>query len=293
MKKRFSILFCLLFVCFMLAPMTELHALAASLTQEYVYDSDNLLTEDEIADLKELCKTKGAEAGVDIILLTKRLSSYDAEKTYMEDFYDEYYAAGILNEHTAMLLVNMELRDVYIQGYGNCEFYLNNDRIEYILDDIIPYLSDADYYRAMEVFIDEVVYYMGQDKGVSFEYEEGQDYGETWGGPSDYYEVSYTPAEAIRNVPFGLIALISLAIGGISLAVMASGSGGKVTTNNRSYMDTSHSGLTAKRDDYIRTSVTKRRKPQENTSSHSGPRSSGGGGISSGGHSHSGGHRGF
>ena len=293
MKKQFSILCCLFLFCLLLAPGTALHALAAPLTQEYVYDSDHLLTEDEIVDLKELCQTKGAEAGVDIILLTERLSSYDAEKTYMEDFYDEQYEAGILNEHTAMLLINMELRDVYIQGYGNCEFYLNNDRIEYILDDIIPYLSDADYYRAMELFIDEVVYYMEQDKGVSFEYEEGQDYGEAWGGPSDYYEVSYTPAEAIRYVPFGMIALISFVIGAISLAIMASGSGGKVTTNNRSYMDASHSGLTAKRDDYIRTSVTKRRKPQENTSSYSGPRSSGGGGISSGGRSHSGGHRGF
>lgn len=291
MKKQYKFIFFLVALCLILAPLTVISAAAAE-TLQYVYDNDNLLTADEQEALRELCQTKGEEAGIDIILLTERLSSSSAEKIYMEEFYDAYYDAGLLKTDTAMMLINMELRNVYIQGYGKCEFYINNDRIEYILDDIVPYLSDADYYNALELFIDEVVYYMGQDKGVSFEYEEGQDYGEAYGGESDYYEVSLTPAQAIRSVPFGLIALISLAIGGISLAVMASGSGGKVTINNRSYLDNAHSGLTASRDDYIRTTVTKRRKPQE-TSSSGGPRSSGGGGISSGGHSHSGGSRGF
>ena len=291
MKKQYKFIFFLVALCLILAPLTVISATAAE-TLQYVYDNDNLLTADEQEALRELCQTKGEEAGIDIILLTERLSSSSAEKIYMEEFYDAYYDAGLLKTDTAMILINMELRNVYIQGYGKCEFYINNDRIEYILDDIVPYLSDADYYNALELFIDEVVYYMGQDKGVSFEYEEGQDYGEAYGGESDYYEVSLTPAQAIRSVPFGLIALISLAIGGISLAVMASGSGGKVTINNRSYLDNAHSGLTASRDDYIRTTVTKRRKPQE-TSSSGGPRSSGGGGISSGGHSHSGGSRGF
>lgn len=291
MKKQYKFTLFLIALCVMLASLTVVPATAAE-TLQYVYDNDNLLTTDEQEALRELCQTKGEEAGIDIILLTERLSSSSAEKTYMEEFYDEYYEAGLLKTDTAMILINMELRNVYIQGYGLCEFYINNDRIEYILDDIVPYLSDAYYYDALELFIDEVVYYMGQDKGVSFEYEDGQDYGEAYGGESDYYEVSLTPAQAIRSVPFGLIALISCAIGGISLAIMASGSGGKVTINNRSYLDNAHSGLTASRDDYIRTTVTKRRKPQE-TSSSSGPRSSGGGGISSGGHSHSGGSRGF
>ena len=291
MKKQYKFTLFLIALCVMLAFLTVVPATAAE-TLQYVYDNDNLLTTDEQEALRELCQTKGEEAGIDIILLTERLSSSSAEKTYMEEFYDEYYEAGLLKTDTAMLLINMELRNVYIQGYGLCEFYINNDRIEYILDDIVPYLSDAYYYDALELFIDEVVYYMGQDKGVSFEYEDGQDYGEAYGGESDYYEVSLTPAQAIRSVPFGLIALISCAIGGISLAIMASGSGGKVTINNRSYLDNAHSGLTASRDDYIRTTVTKRRKPQE-TSSSSGPRSSGGGGISSGGRSHSGGSRGF
>lgn len=292
MKKPYKFILFLIALCLILAPFTAVPAVAAE-ALHYVYDDDSLFTAEEKDTLQELCQTKGKEAGIDIILLTKRLDSSAAEKKYMEDFYDEYYEAGLLNADTAMLLINMELRNVYIQGYGQCEFYISNDRIEHILDDIISYhLSSDEYYDAMVLFIDEVVYYMGQDKGVSFDYEDGQDYGEAYGGPSDYYQVSFTPAQALRYVPFGMIALISFAIGGISLAIMASGSGGKVTINNRSYLDNAHSGLTASRDDYVRTTVTKRRKPQENNSS-SGPRSSGGGGRSSGGRSHSGGSRGF
>ena len=212
---------------------------------------------------------------------------------YLRKPLDEYYEAGLLKADTTILLLNMELRNVFIQGYGKCEFYISNDRIEHMLDDIIIFhLADDRYYEGMTLFIDEVVYYMGQDAGVSFEYEDGQDYGETYNGLTEYYHVSLTPAQALGSVPFGLIALIACAIGGISLAVMASSSGGKVTINNRSYLDNAHSGLTASRDDYVRTTVTKRRKPQENNTS-SGPRSSGGGGRSSGGHSHSGGSRGF
>ena len=293
MKKQYKFILFITALCLMFAPLTAVRVCAAE-TLQYVYDNDNVFTTEEQDTLRDLCKTKGTEAGIDIILITERLSSSSAEKTYTEDFYDEYYAAGLLNADTTILLLNMELRNVYIQGYGKCEFYISNDRIEHILDDIIVYhLADDRYYDGMTLFIDEVVYYMGQDAGVSFEYEAGQDYGETYNGLTEYYQVSFTPVQAIRYVPFGLIALISFAIGGISLAVMAASSGGKVTINNRSYLDNAHSGLTASRDDYIRTTVTKRRKPQENTTNHSGPRSSGGGGRSSGGHSHSGGSRGF
>lgn len=292
MKKQYKFILFLMALCLILTSFTAVPAIAAE-TLHYVYDNDNVFTAEERDALQELCKTKGAETGIDIILLTERLSSSSAEKKYMEDFYDEYYDAGLLKKDTTMLLINMELRNVFIQGYGQCEFYINNDRIEHILDDIISYyLSSDEYYDGMTLFIDEVVYYMGQKQGVSFEYKDGQDYGETYGGTTNYYEVSLTPAQAFRFVPFGLIALISFAIGGISLAISAASSGGKVTINNRSYLDNAHSGLTASRDDYVRTTVTKRRKPQENNTS-SGPRSSGGGGRSSGGHSHSGGSRGF
>ena len=77
--------------------------------------------------------------------------------------------------------------------------------------------------------------------------------------------------------------VVALVIGGIVVGGMAASNGGTMTVNANTYLDERYSGIRARRDDYIRTSVTKRRKPQET-------RSSGGGGgshHSSGGHSHS------
>ena len=292
MKKLFTLFLCSLLV---VVAFTKPWIVLADETTQYVYDEDQLLTEEEIIILENLCKTKGQEANISILLLTKPLPSYEAEKTYMEDDFDTLYDAGTILADTAMLLINMEIRDVYIQGYGQCEFYLNNDRIEYILDDIIPYLSDGDYYDAMELFIDEVVYYMGESQGVDFEYEYGEDYGESWDGPSNYYPDSeaMTPSMKLKQIPWSAIILISFVIGGITVAIMSSSSGGKMTVNSHSYLDETNSRFTVKRDDFIRTDVTKRKKPQETTRTTSSGRSSGGGGMSAGGHSHSGGHRKF
>ena len=77
--------------------------------------------------------------------------------------------------------------------------------------------------------------------------------------------------------------IAALIIGGIAVSVMAVKSGGVMTVNADTYLDSRYSGIRARRDDYIRTSVTKRKKPKPSE----GGGSSGGGQVSSGGHSHS------
>lgn len=74
--------------------------------------------------------------------------------------------------------------------------------------------------------------------------------------------------------------LVSAVIAGIAVAIMKYNSGGKVTVSASTYMNGDTSGVIRKNDEYIRTTVTKQRKPSNNKSS--------GGGTTSGGHSHSG-----
>jgi uncharacterized protein len=82
--------------------------------------------------------------------------------------------------------------------------------------------------------------------------------------------------------------LVSLTIGGIVVGVMAFNSGGRMTTVSNTYMDQNHSGLIGRRDDYLRTTVTKVRKPTNNNQGNGGFNAGGfRGGTSSGGHSHS------
>lgn len=259
-----------------------------------VYDYYDLFSDQEIEKLEEVSKEYGEEGKVDIVIITTDDLSGKSRQQYLDDFYDEY-GFGYEEEFgtAALLLLNMDPSDrgVEIQGYGDAEHYIHNDRIEHILDDIVPMLSDGEYYEAMEEYVKQVAYYMNEEKGVNTspvigEKGSGNYYGEaSYDGPSNYYG-----EEHILNNVFVQLG-IALVIGAIAVGIMAYHSSGRVTVTSRTYLDEQNSRVIASRDDYIRTTTTRVRKPSNDNGG--GGRSSGGGGISSGGHSHSGGGRGF
>lgn len=272
-----------------------------NLEKNRIYDYADLLDESDEAALEFAFHTWSVDADTDIILVTTDNMEGKSDQVYLEDFQDDlYFVQDILAENASLMLINMEDRIVTIQGYGDCEFWLNNDRIEYILDWVYEDLTGGDYYAAAEIFAEQTAYYMSQDKGVSTEYEPGQDYGETYGGESDYYaeplNQRYTAGEylgmMLSEAFFGML-LIALVGSTVICLIIGLNRKPKVTVCPATYMDQSNSGLTAKRDDYLRTTVTKVRRPKESSSSGGGGRSSGGGGRSSGGRSHSGGSRSF
>lgn len=316
MKRLLSIL--MLCVCFVLsAGVQQASAVGSILTEEQtirnkekvslekirIYDYADLLTQDEEVELERFYYQWGLEAETDIILVTTDDMEGKPDKVYLEDFQDAlYFTQDVLAENAVMMLINMEDRIVTIQGYGDCEFWLSNDRIEYILDWVYEGLIDGNYFAAAESFGEQTVYYMNQDKGVSTEYEPGQDYGESYGGPSDYYteplNERYTAWEYLgMMLSEAFFGSVLLAAAGSSIACLIIGWNRKtkVTVYPATYMDQNNSGLSAKRDDYLRTTVTKVRRPKESSSNggSSVGRSSGGGGRSSGGRSHSGGSRRF
>lgn len=315
MKRLLSVI--LLCVCLVLsAQVQQVSAVESTLTEEQVirnnekvnlekvriYDYADLLTEEEEAELELSYYQWGLEAETDIILVTTDNMEGKSDKVYLEDFQDElYFTQDMLAENASLMLINMEDRVVTIQGYGDCEFWLSNDRIEYILDWVYEGLVDGDYVAAAESFGEQTAYYMNQDKGVATEYEPGPDYGESYGGPSDYYSEPlnerYTAGEYLdMELSEAFSGSLLLAVVGSSVACLIIGLNRKtkVTVYPATYMDQQNSGLSAKRDDYLRTTVTKVRRPKESSSStSSGGRSSGGGGRSSGGRPHSGGSRRF
>lgn len=236
-----------------------------------IYDNYGLFTDEEAAALEESCIQYGEEGKVDIVIVTEDGLNGKTRKKYMEDFYDEK-GFGYESEFgsSVILLINMDSGDrgVEIQGYGDAEYYVNDDRIEHILDGIVPMLSRGKYYKAMLKFTEETAYYMNQ---------------------TDFGKYYFDPDSIIFfNIFFQLGA--AAVIGGVAVGIMAFNSGGRVTVNNYTYLDEQNSGVVAHLDDFIRTTTTRVRKPSNNSG---GGRSSGGGGISAGGHSHSGGGRSF
>lgn len=233
--------------------------------KQRIYDYAGLLNSGEVEKLEELAEKYSAKRETDFVILTSDNTKGKDVVKYTEDFYDEksseFYKP---NGNCAILTIDMEHREVYLAGFYKGEEYLDDYRLDEIKDKITPVLSDGNYYEAFLTFIKTSYKYMGIRPGVD-------------------------PNNILFNNWFQLIT--SLIIAGVAVGIMAYNSGGKVTVNQGTYQDFNTSRVRNRRDNYIRTTVTKHRKPSNDDNHHSGGMGNiggSGGGVTSGGHSHSG-----
>lgn len=248
--RKFSFIMLFIFIIFSIYPV-----MAAEKTSQKVYDFAGLLTPTEVAELERLSNEYSQKREVDIIILTTNDTQGKDVVEYMQDFYDEQ-GLGYDKAHgnTAILTIDMEHRETYVAGFYKGEEYLDNSRCDLIREKITPYLSSGDYYEAFDTYIDLSYQYMGIKPGVN-------------------------PENILFKLWFQV--LLSITIAGVIVIVMAYNSGGRFTTGGSTYLDTNNSGITNRRDTFVRTTTTKHRKPSNNNNG-------GGGGITGGGRSHSG-----
>ncbi|WP_235598409.1 TPM domain-containing protein [Heyndrickxia sporothermodurans] len=254
---HFFMLLSIIFVLF----LPRITAQAESLNQkQFVYDDAKLLTNEEKAELEALSSKLSKERNTAFLIITVNGTKGKNFVQYVEDFYDEK-APGYDKPHgnTAILFIDMKNRDVHIAGYKKAEDYLDNKRIDLVLYKITPDLSNGDYFHAFSKFITLSHEYMGYRPGIS-------------------------PDNLVFKWWFQL--LIAIGVAGLIVGLMAYRSGGRVTVNSHTYLNSNQSRIINKYDRFVRQTVTKQKKPSNNNSS-------GGGGISRGGHSHSGGSRKF
>lgn len=222
---------------------------SSTVETSYIYDEPGKLTEDEITRLNNEIASSSENAGIDFyILITEDLEGKNLI-TYMEDFADEHTFTN-----TALLCISFdEPRSFEIQGYGTAEHYLTYDRINSIFDDMQNDLKNGNYYKACSTFISRSTDYMLTEPANS----------------------------RLISLPIQLV--IALVVALVIVLPMVLNAGGKITTTASTYLDETHSRLLAKRDRYVRTSVTKHKIEKSSSGHHSGS------GTSSGGRSHSGG----
>ena len=214
----------------------------------YIYDEAGLLTDSEESQLAGYLQQKRHEAGCGIYVVTVSDTGYGAGDRYLEDFYDLGYDTGQIDTDAVLICIDMKNRYVNVQAYGKAEAKIPDATGEKIIDALFDELQDGDYYRAFRIFAERTEHYM-----------------------------NYVPIYLRAWVQL----IAAFVVGGIVVGTMAANSGGTMTVNAGTYLDERYSGIRARRDDYIRTSITKRRKPQESSGG------GGGGHTSSGGHSHS------
>lgn len=252
MVKRIY-LFLVMLLLLLLIPLNGVFASA----EQHVYDDANLLSTKEIEQLKALATQYEEEHDTKFVILTTNDTKGKGFKKYTQDFYDEHFDGG----NVAIITVDMKDREIYIAGFYKAKEYIDNTRIEHILDKVQPQIANENYFEAFETFLHISDEYMGIRPGVD-------------------------PELFIFKWQYQVV--IALGLAGFVLWIMIRNSGGKVTVNERTYMNAKDSRILKRRDVYLRKTVTKRRKPKNNGGS-----GGSGGGVTSGGHSHSGGSRGF
>ncbi len=265
--KKLAVAFTV-FILMVLAMSAPAKSSAASATgslpesKQLIYDEAGLLGQEAYQTLNALANANGAERETDIIIYTTDNPANSDVKELTERFYDEQ-APGYDKAHgnAVILTVDMRNRGIYLAGFYKAETYLDDKRLDQIRNKITPELTAGDYEAAFRIYIETAYRYLDFKPGIN-------------------------PDSLLFNGWFQLA--VSLGIGGAVVGIMAYRSGGRVTVHRHTYEDKGASGVLAKRDQYIRTTVTKQKIQRNNGGGSGGLGGGGGGGRTGGGHSHSG-----
>ncbi len=222
-----------------------------------IYDYAGLLSEDEEASLLTEMQKMDDTYQMEFVIVTTNDSEGLSSQDYAQDFYD-YNAFG---PDGLLLLINMQIRELWICGTGSGEYIYNDGQIQKILDDVYPGAADNDFYRACQSFL------KASDKVAKRATESAFQ-------------------RNLRRIPFFLLA--AAVISGISVAVMFSAHKLRRTAIRANEYTDGGLRLTMQNDRFIRSAITKTRINTENRSS-----GRGGGHVGSSGRSHSGGGRRF
>lgn len=248
---------------------------------EKIYDFADILTDEEEQQLKLRIDRFIEENKMDMVIVTDTFA-YTNDKqneAYADDFYD-YNDFGMEFDYDSgvLLLRNTNPTDPYyhMSTTGNAMLYLNDSRVNYILDNIYSDIKNQRYYEGFSKWIEYTDNYIKSGKPSS---------------ASNYYldrngdlKIKYHPPIGIAFI-MGFVAALTTV-----LIMVAKNKMVKKAHKAGEYLDQNSINITRREDTYLRSHTTS----YTISSSSSGGHHSGGGHSShhsSSGHSHGGGGR--
>lgn len=255
-----------------------------------VYDQAELFSEAQKEALQQRISELTGQLQLDIVIVTTNHTDGKTSRDYADDFYDEN-GFGFGEEYDGLLLlINMQDREVYISTCGKAIEYFTDARIEAVLDEIYHHLPGGNYSEGSFAFLNEVERYVraGVPEGQYTVHE--KDLAKQPKQPKQPKQKQQTTTEDFINL-LKFSFFVSVAIGAISVLVMAFNNRGRPSVDRDTYLQGFK--LTLSEDKYYNTRVTKTKIPK-NTGSGGG--SSGGMSTthtSSSGRTHGGGGRSF
>jgi uncharacterized protein len=119
---------------------------AAFAAGQKIYDNAELFTLDETAQLQETVDAYVLAFDSDLIIVTITDDQGKTSQVYADDFYDQ----NGFGKDGVLFLINMDSRELYISTSGKMIDILNDARINDLLDLQYEYVSDQDYFGAMQ-----------------------------------------------------------------------------------------------------------------------------------------------
>ena len=251
MKKNFVYL--LLAVCMIMT------AVLPAMASDYwpVYDEADLLTDSEESALISRLESIGYQYQMEAVVAAVETTGDYSAMEYADDFYD-YNGYGYGEDRDGLILVvAMDTRDWWISTRGEAIRTFTDAGIDYIGEQIVPYMSAGDFYGAFDEFADQCSAFMAQAQT---------------GDPFDYHNLPQAP-----KAPFNAFtALIVAALAGFIIAKIYTGSlKGQLKTVQMQraaagYVKNDSMNITDSRDFFLYRHVTRTQKASDSGSGRGG-----------------------
>ena len=245
---------------------------------EKIYDFADLYTDSEELDLFNKVANFINNYDMDMVIVTINGHTKRSGNSYADDFFD-YNEFGKNKTRVGIVyLIDMKEREVVISTSGEAILYLDDERIDSILDSVYDKLHYDNYYEGANTFISETSNYI--------------DYGVPQSN-SNYYiddDGNYVIKKE-RKVNYVISTLVAIVIATVTVLIFKSRHKGiKLAKDAEYYFDSAKSKELVKNDKFVSTHTSRTRIPESSSSG-----GHGGSSVHSGssGRSHGGGSRHF
>ena len=144
----FSMIFCSVF--FNLKTIEKSYADG---DMEYAVDSAEVLNTDELETLKYKLAQISDENNIDVGIVTVEYLDGKTAQEFANDLFEQNKFGKGENRDGILLLVATEDREWAMSTHGSAKEAFNQDGLDYLSGEFLPYLSDDDYYSAFENFL--------------------------------------------------------------------------------------------------------------------------------------------
>ncbi len=275
MKKTVSLILALLLsLCLMTTTV--------SAKNPNIVDDADLLTSQQEYLLETTTDVIRDDYDFEVVIVTVESTEGKSIEAFADDYYD-YNGYGVDAEYSGVILVvDMGSRNWFISTTGTGISLFGDGEIDYIEQEVIPYLSDGDYAACFSEFLDTCNEVLELDS-------QGEDFSDYYGYTDQdyYYEDDY--GYSSPGVDWTKNIFISLMVGfGVSLLIVFGMKSKLKTVRTKSeasdYVVPGSMNVTNAYERFLYRHVTKTPRQQNN----SGGRSGGGVRVSSSGRSHGG-----